>query len=168
MTNLAYNGQVIEQRDSDNYVNLTQMCQAYGKRLNNWLRSNDTQAYIHVVAIETRIRASQLIEAKKGGDCFEQGSWGHPLIALHLAQWISPVFHLWCNQHIKTLMTEGATTIESNEHIVLSQSEPLQRDAIAYIQAAKLLEEIPDIGLRQLLRAKLLDELVSDFVRDRN
>ena len=172
MTNLAYNGQVIEQRDSDGWVNLTQMCQINGDKVSHWLSAKSTQYYIHAVASDTGIPASDLIEIRKGGESFEQGSWGHPLIALHLAQWISPQFHVWCNQHIKTLVTEGITTIKSEEPVISTQtwtqSQPLCRDAIAYIEAAKLLEEIPDIGLRQLLRAKLLDELVSDIVRDRN
>jgi len=172
MTNLSYNGQLIEQRDSDNFVSLTQMCKINGEKITHWLSAKSTQYYIHAVASDTGIPASDLIEIRKGGESFEQGSWGHPLVALHLAQWISPPFHVWCNQHIKTLVTDGITTIKSEEPVVLTQtrtqSQPLCRDAIAYIEAAKLLEEIPDIGLRQLLRAKLLDELVSDIVRDRN
>jgi hypothetical protein len=46
MSNLSYNGQIIEQRQTDNYVNLTQMAKANNARLDKWRESPETQKYL--------------------------------------------------------------------------------------------------------------------------
>lgn len=87
------NDKTIRQRKDDGYVHATAMCEAGGKRLNNYLRNSVTRDFIEALASETRIRASQLVIVKKGNSAaFEQGTWVHPKVALHLAQWISPGF----------------------------------------------------------------------------
>ena len=110
MNTLTYNGNLIKQRE-DGYVNLTQMCQANDKKLANWLKNKSTNAYIQELESDILIRTSELMVVIKGGVPEEQGTYAHPLSALHLAQWISPKFHLWCNMHIKTLMETGSTSI---------------------------------------------------------
>jgi hypothetical protein len=92
---LTFNGVVIVSRSEDNYINATQLCQAGGKRFNNWFRMDSTKELINGLESETLISASQLVNIKKGnsGD-FNQGSWIHPDLAIQLAQWISPSFAL--------------------------------------------------------------------------
>lgn len=87
------NDRTIRQRKDDGYIHATAMCEAGGKRLNNYLRNTTTRDFIAALESETRIRASQLVIVKKGNSGgFEQGTWVHPKVALHLAQWISPGF----------------------------------------------------------------------------
>lgn len=113
LQNFDYNGTIIQQR-SDGFINLTQMCQANNKKISHWLALKGTQSYIASVASETGITASELVDVVKGGQSVLQGSWGHKLIAMHLAQWISPSFHVWCNAHIFNLISTGQTTLESD------------------------------------------------------
>jgi hypothetical protein len=39
------------------------------------------------------------------------GTWGHPLVAIEVARWISPQFGVWCNLHIKVLIETGSTSL---------------------------------------------------------
>ena len=39
-----------------------------------------------------RIRISELVQSAKGGNPELQGTWVHPYVAIHLAQWLSPRF----------------------------------------------------------------------------
>lgn len=105
-----YNEHPIIRRE-DGYINLTQMCQANGKMLSDWSRLKSTKAYIQDMASDTGKPISEILEIVKGGDPRMQGAWGHPELALHLAQWISIKFHRWCNAHIFVLMSTGATSL---------------------------------------------------------
>ena len=108
----SYNNFAISRRESDGWVNLTQMCKANGVKFNDFLRLKSTKAYISSMAADTGKPASEIIEVKKGGDPKLQGSWGDPEIAILLAQWISPEFHRWCNAHIFVLMSDGKTSLD--------------------------------------------------------
>lgn len=112
LTVFEHQGRTISQRE-DGYINLTQMCKANGKKLNHYLSLKSTIAYLEQVSSDTGITASQLIDVKKGNSSeFIQGSWGHKLIAVNLARWISPKFAVWCDAHIFNLMSSGQTSLE--------------------------------------------------------
>ena len=112
ITTTSYNDFTIARRESDGWVNLTQMCKANGVKFNDFLRLKSTKAYISSMAADTGKPASEIIQVKKGGDPKLQGSWGDPEIAILLAQWISPEFHRWCNAHIFVLMSDGKTSLD--------------------------------------------------------
>lgn len=84
------------------YVNLTEMCKAGNKKLSGYTRLKRTEAYVAVVANDTSINTSDLFVEVLGGGysvrADEQGTWGHHLIALSLAAWISPEFELLANK----------------------------------------------------------------------
>lgn len=85
MNNLAvfnYNGQTITRRPNG-YINLTQMCQANGKRLDNWMRLKQTQECIN--ALENHLQ-TQVIDSEEG---VKGGTWGHPKLAENLMAWLS-------------------------------------------------------------------------------
>ena len=85
-------GHIVQQRQPDGYINATAMCKAVGKRLNNYLRSDSTKAFIDALEADTRIRATELIQVVRGGFPELQGTWVHPRVAIHLGQWCSPKF----------------------------------------------------------------------------
>jgi len=114
MSILTYNGQNITQRP-DGYVNATQMCQANGKQIGDWLKTQDAERYMNAISTVTNIPLTDLIKKIKpdvnkgiGG-----GTWIHPKLAIKLARWISVEFELWCDEHIKTLMEGGSTSLAS-------------------------------------------------------
>ena len=136
MSNLIvfnYKGQVISRRD-DGFINLTEMCQANGKRLDNWLRLKQTQDYISVLR---QSLTSEVLESEVGGS--NPGTWGHPSLAINLARWISPEFAVWCDGHIFNLMSGNVVIaqpqlpqtylealkalVASEERLMLAQAE---------------------------------------------
>lgn len=157
MINLSYNGYEINQRESDGYVNATQMCKVVGKKVNDWTRTKETKAYINGVAVVTEIPATELIVSIQGGDPSSQGTWIHPKLAICLGRWISVDFALWCDQHIRQLIETGSTSTPQQK---TPQPAPLPvRDTIDYIEAANKLEGLRDSMLKTLLADSLVDEL---------
>ena len=83
---------LIHQRATDGYINATAMCQAVDKKFFDYRRLSTTGAYIDALALETGIPASKLIQQFRGRPAELQGTWVHPQVAIHLAQWLSPAF----------------------------------------------------------------------------
>jgi KilA-N domain len=104
----AYNQQTINQRQ-DGYINLTQMCLANNKRIDNFLRLKQTQEYISTLSRSLRC---EVMVTVNGGNTENIGTWGHPSLAINLARWISADFAVWCDAHIFNLMTTGQTSLE--------------------------------------------------------
>jgi hypothetical protein len=138
MNNLAvfdYNGQTIS-RCQNGFINLTQMCQANGKRLDNWTRLKQTQDYIRILANSL---TSEVVYSEEG---VNGGTWGHPSLAINLARWISPEFAVWCDGHIFDLMSTGSTAIAHQIPKTYSQ---------ALLEAAKLAEENERLEAQNIL-----------------
>lgn len=108
---LQYQGFAIEQRKIDGYVNGTAMAKANNVRINNWLQNAKTKSYIQALAVDAGIPAQLLLEVRKGGGTTHEGTWLHPLLALHFGRWISDPFAIWCDRHIKILIETGETKI---------------------------------------------------------
>lgn len=144
LQNFDYNGQLIQRRD-DGFVNLTQMAQANGKNISDFLRLKSTKAYLEEMESDMGIPASQILIVQKGNSIdYTQGTWGHPELAIFLAQWISPKFHRWCNAHIFNLMASGQTSLdidpleEMRLKIELAKIESQKEAAIASGKNAEL------------------------------
>ena len=122
MNILTFRDHQISQR-TDGFVNLTQMAKANAVRLNKYFESVETRKYLK--AAQESIRHESCQQKSYCPDSGQQEitqvtgvgrnkqTWGHPLVALHLAQWISPEFHVWCNRHIKTLIETGETKVST-------------------------------------------------------
>jgi len=96
----------------DGYINLTLLCKAGGKRFNHWYDKKETKALIQALECDAGIPASQLIEVKRGNSSkFTQGSWGHPDLAIQLAQWLSPSFAIQVSRWTRELLLTGSVTL---------------------------------------------------------
>ncbi len=94
IVNFNYNNRVIARRE-DGFINLTQMCNANEKRLDNYLRLKSTSVYIQ--ELENSL-TSEVVDATPG-NTEASGTWGHPSLAINLARWISPKFAVWCEAY---------------------------------------------------------------------
>jgi len=83
---------IISQRVTDGYINATAMCQAAGKKINDYGRLSTTQAFLNELSSDTGIPATELVQIIRGGTPHLQGTWVHPQVAINLAQWLSPKF----------------------------------------------------------------------------
>lgn len=88
----AESGTIIYQRPGDGYINATAMCQAAGKLFGHYQENRATKDFIAALAADIGIPISDLVQSLKGGDPRLQGTWVHPQVAIHLAQWLSGAF----------------------------------------------------------------------------
>jgi len=96
LTTLNYNNQEISfEADINGLVNLTQMAKATGVTLSDYTRLDKTKSYIKT--LELNYGTSAVVKTEEGRN---GGTWGHKLLAIHFAQWISDEFYIWCNQNI--------------------------------------------------------------------
>ena len=84
--------ELINQRAKDGYINATAMCKAVGKPLANYRVNQSTKDFLEALSSDIGIPISELIQSLRGGNPDLQGTWVHPRVAIHLAQWLSPEF----------------------------------------------------------------------------
>jgi len=73
----------------DDYINLTKMCKQANRKLNHYLRTKSSIDFLDKLSKRINISKENLVLIKRGGTPTKQGTLGHPLVALHLAQWCS-------------------------------------------------------------------------------
>jgi hypothetical protein len=106
-------------RREDGYFNATDMCQACGKQFNDWARLDSTKKFLSALSAKTGIPVKSeikgLIESKKGGNG-EPGSWIHPRVAIALAMWCEPEFHVFVVglQKVRNLPPAGGSHIQTS------------------------------------------------------
>ncbi|MCE7039223.1 KilA-N domain-containing protein [Dyadobacter sp. CY312] len=91
-------------------ANATAMCQAFGKRPNDWLNLAGTKRYMEAVTRKNGNADIELVTTKTGGDV--QGTWIHERLILKLAQWLDVDFELWCDERIAELLKTGNVSIQ--------------------------------------------------------
>jgi len=101
--------EVIYQRVKDGYISATAICKASGKRLQHYWDSPQTKPFISALSSDSRISAIELVQSIKGGVPHLQGTWVHPQIAIHLAQWASPKFAVLVTKWVMEWMTGNVT-----------------------------------------------------------
>lgn len=84
--------EVICQRVTDGYINATAMCKAANKQMSEYNRLSTTKPFMEELSRATGIPISGLTLPVVGGTPRLQGTWVHPQVAVHLAQWLSPKF----------------------------------------------------------------------------
>lgn len=100
-----YRGEIIDQRARDGYVNATAMCKAAGKLFGHYNESEKTKEFVKELSADIGMPISDLIQAVKGGPPELQGTWVHPQVATHLAQWASPRFAVLVSRWVLEWMT---------------------------------------------------------------
>lgn len=76
-------------------VNLSQMAKPFGKRVNNWLRTEETKSYLHEMSVALKSVTADLVQVRQGGTPELQGVWCSDYrIAMRFAQWLSPKFSI--------------------------------------------------------------------------
>lgn len=106
-----YRGEIIAQRAQDGYINATAMCQAAGKRFSDYNRLSTTSEFIAELVGSTGIPADLLVTSVIAGPNELRGTWVHPHVAVHLAQWSSARFAVMVSRWVFEWMT-GADRAE--------------------------------------------------------
>ena len=126
----------------DGYVNVTKICQAAGKRLQHYKDRAENKHFLDRFVVLTRIQASTLFEANEG-NCANRGTFAHPDIAIHIAQWCSADFSIQVSRWVRQLMTTGRVELGNEMNVQQLEdawrriNEELQAKASADVSAAQ-------------------------------
>jgi hypothetical protein len=114
----SVNGVQVEQRFRDGYIDATAMCAAHERDVSDWLALDSTLRLVEALAYRcrigiktgisrfsarTRVSAlySSLVMVRRGSPDNGGGTWIHPKLAVHLAQWCNPEFALLVSDWIE-------------------------------------------------------------------
>lgn len=98
------------------FLNATQIAKHFGKRTENFLRTEQNQEYIAALAEhlsitqKSVIQYNQLVIVKGGSSKNGGGTWLHPKLAIHFARWLDPKFAVWCDEQIDNLLSGSQPT----------------------------------------------------------
>lgn len=104
---LEYRGEPVR-FNGDGWINATEAAARFGKRPVDWLRLDETDAYIAAMAdalgLEGKVSRNHfgLVRASRGGKA--PGTWLHPKLAVRFAQWLDVRFAVWCDLQIDGLL----------------------------------------------------------------
>lgn len=101
-----FNGTDIGQR-ADGYLNATAMCKASGREWSKYWETDTAKAFVEELVGSLQIRRDLLIVSVLRGPNASRGTWVHPQVAYHLAQWCSPAFAVQVTEWIHDIRTKG-------------------------------------------------------------
>ena len=108
---------IVDQRASDGYINATAMCKAAGKLFGHYRENGSTKEFLAELETDIGIPISGLVQSLKGGEAGTQGTWVHPHVALHLAQWLSPKFAVQVSKWVHDWMSGKAGPTKLPYHL---------------------------------------------------
>lgn len=130
MTNIVnVDGFNFQYRD-DEYINLTKMCKQSGKQLKRFLALKDTKEKLKVLESADFLNDHEvIIEKRVGGIPTEQGTYGHPVVAIYLANWLSPEFALAAanliRQYLKADVSLATNILDRTTKLTSEESKAL-------------------------------------------
>ena len=108
----------LEYRDTDGFINITNLCKAGGKEFKSWNRLDKTKRFLDVLSSEVKIHTAELLKVgtgSKNGTNITSETWAHPQIAINIAQWISPEFDVLVSRWVYEIMLTGKVDIRDNK-----------------------------------------------------
>ena len=108
------NGYIIESRDEDCYIDVTNLCKAGKKEFKHWNSLNKTKSFLHELASKVGIPTVELITQNTGGNG-DRHTWVHPQVAINIAQWISPQFDVKVSAWVLEVMMTGKVDITNTK-----------------------------------------------------
>lgn len=90
--------------NSDGWFNATQAAAKFGKRVDHWLETKETQEYIAALCEDSNTRKDGYLKAKRGNN---GGTWLHPKLAVMFARWLDVRFAIWCDGQIDDIVRSG-------------------------------------------------------------
>ncbi len=78
----------IRARESDRYANATELCKAAKKKWNHYYGNKATKLFLKALQGSAGIPADvNLVQMKSDGPNESRGTWIHPRVVIHFAQW---------------------------------------------------------------------------------
>lgn len=96
----TYAGSVIEQRAQDGFINATAMCKVAGRLWADYARLQHTREFLAALSRSMGNPIDQFVVSVTTGANDQRGTWVHPQVAIHLAQWLSAEFAVQVSQWV--------------------------------------------------------------------
>ena len=109
------NGLIIENREEDGYINITNLCKAGNKQFKHWKESEKSKAYLQALSSQVGIPTSDLIKLGSGSIHKKSHTWVHPQVAINIAQWISPYFDVKVSAWVYEIYLTGKVDISNTK-----------------------------------------------------
>lgn len=117
-------------RESDGYINISNLCKAGGRHFKTWNNRSRTKEFLHILndSIKSEYQQKEsgrfcpatlnaVIELIKYDTAYgeNRGTWVHPKVAINIAQWISPKFDVQVSKWVHQLLVVGKVSL-TDEH----------------------------------------------------
>jgi len=86
-------------RSADDFVNATEWCKRFGKRWAKFEESVEVKAFIRACCEKRQVPKKDLVQSVKGS-----GTFIHPVLAIKLAEWLSPEFDVFVKETFKAFI----------------------------------------------------------------
>ena len=136
------NGYIIESRDSDGYIDVTNLCTAGKKKFNDWNRLDKTKAFLKELSSSAGIPAVELITQNTGGNG-NRHTWVHPQVAINIAQWISPQFDVKVSSWVLEVMMTGKLDITNTKSYRELQQDNKNKQLKIQVMTKKYVKKQP-------------------------
>jgi hypothetical protein len=111
--NLKYNKKRVRVRSYDNYIFATDICNITNKKFSHYKEQYTTQLFFKKLSLNLEVSIKKLIEIRNGGGSKKQGTWVHPIIAIHLAEWASYDLYITILNKISLSTIDKSTKMNS-------------------------------------------------------
>lgn len=160
--NLIINGQVVNFRKSDNYINASQLCVLGKKNFGYWYSLDSTKEIINELSLDIGIQVMNLIEQNNDKNNDKNNSndiWIHPDLAIQLAQWLCPKIGIKVTSLIREMLTENNHCFDLK---ILKEKDNVIKE---YQKRIKVLE---DLTLKRHRRTKYNDSNIVYIITDKD
>lgn len=87
--------------DEQGWFNATEAAKRFGRRVDHWLKTEDTKEYVAALVEMTNTPEKGYLKTRRGNN---GGTWLHPDLAVPFARWLDKRFGVWCDQRIKEII----------------------------------------------------------------
>lgn len=136
-------------------VNITKIAQFFGKNVNDWYKTAQTQSFFN--SFRKKYGDTNIILSVKGGGQYKtQGTWVHRKIAIKFASWINSDFEVWCNDQLDTLFQTGSVSLNTQHVIPQTYADALFLAANQQLQ----IQEQAELLQLQAPKVEFVDKLI--------
>lgn len=130
----------------DGWINATDIAKKYERRLDHWLATQETEAYLAALGrhLNTRDRG-YLIQTRRGAG---GGTWLHPKLAVVFARWLDIDFAVWCDMQIDRLLSGDGLAKQRLHASLAAMNEQAKKGSAAGRELALHKHKMPALAHR--------------------
>ena len=121
--------------NSSGWINATDVAKRFGKRPVDWLKQEETQRYLSVLAGALNCEPGSLLETQRGR--YQSGTWLHPKLAVAFARWLDLEFAVWADLHIDALLRGELNEKQQFDRACKALDDQNERGSMAGRELAK-------------------------------